>query len=393
MVAKTLRCAVGVFTIGVVSTGCAGSPSPPFTLTKQLDAQSYAAVPACKTGIRGSVRCDLFVQSVGPVRADSGLPAGWSPADLQSAYNLPSRTKGGGEIVAVVDAYDNPDVASDLAEYRSTYGLPSGSFHKYNQTGEQKDYPKGNTGWGIEIDNDVEMVSASCPRCTIYLIEANSDQWSDIETAQAEAVRLSAHVVSDSFQGTGADESYWDTTGVTYVASSGNPFVDPAVFETVVAVGGTVLSKGGGGRRAWAETVWSSAGGGCAVGNKPPWQHDKYAKSCEGRLGNDVSAVAEGVAEYDSYGGYGWITASGTAIGAPFLSGIFALAKNATRQDGGRTFWQTAHHKYLYEVQRVERNSATPREVAGAPLTASAPFDIGAPRAPAPQHDVRESGP
>jgi hypothetical protein len=30
---------------------------------------------------------------------------------------------------------------------------------------------------------------------------------------------------------------------------------------------------------------------------------------------------------------------------------VFGLAANATKQDAGRTFWESAHHKYLYEVE------------------------------------------
>jgi hypothetical protein len=60
--------------------------------------------------------------------------------------------------------------------------------------------------------------------------------------------------------------------------------------------------------------------------------------------------VAEGVAEYDGYDYGGWLTVNGTNIGAPFLAGVMALAGNATRQDGGRTFWLTAHRRYLYRV-------------------------------------------
>ena len=58
--------------------------------------------------------------------------------------------------------------------YRSHYGLPKAKFYKYNQDGQQSHYPQSRIqDWGAEIDLDVEMVSASCPNCTIYLIEAN----------------------------------------------------------------------------------------------------------------------------------------------------------------------------------------------------------------------------
>ncbi|MFF4131869.1 hypothetical protein ACFY1B_10065 [Streptomyces mirabilis] len=50
-------------------------------------------------------------------------PAGLSPADLQSAYDLPSGTAGSGATVTLVDAYDAPNAEADLAVYRSQFGL------------------------------------------------------------------------------------------------------------------------------------------------------------------------------------------------------------------------------------------------------------------------------
>ena len=45
----------------------------------------------------------------------SGVGGGFSPADLRSAYNLPSESAGSGQTVAIVDAYDDPKAESDLA--------------------------------------------------------------------------------------------------------------------------------------------------------------------------------------------------------------------------------------------------------------------------------------
>jgi len=136
------------------------------------------------------------------IESKSGISpavAGWAPSDFQNRYNLPSSTKGSGQIVAIVDAYDNHNVASDLMAYRSEFGLGTVNFSKYNQEGQQSNYPSGSVGWGLEIDLDVEMVSATCPLCTIYLIEANSADSSDLEAAEVEAVKLSAHIVSNSW--------------------------------------------------------------------------------------------------------------------------------------------------------------------------------------------------
>lgn len=304
--------------------------------------------PACNDKRSGRVQCNVLIQG----RARSDKPSGWSPADLQSAYNLPAKTKGAGQIVAVVDPYDNPDVASDLAEYRSTFKLPAANFTKYNQEGQQGNYPPSceDYGWCLESASDVDMVSASCPNCTIYLIEANSTSWTDIETAEAEAVRLGAHIVSNSYSGeSGADKSYFEARGVEYLASpSGTSgFSEPADFGSVIAVGATVLARGSG-KRGWAETVWSdgSAGGCFKAVRRPPWQHDQY---CKHRLANDVAADATNVAVYAGYYG-GWTTVEGSAIPTPLLAGVFGLAGNATKQRGGRTFWESAHQKHLYSV-------------------------------------------
>ncbi len=97
---------------------------------------------------RGFARCLTIVRTdkVNP------LVAGYGPSQLQAAYRLPSSTNGSGQVVAIVDAFDNPDVASNLATYRSNFGLPAANFTKYNQLGQQGNYPAGNTGWGVEID-------------------------------------------------------------------------------------------------------------------------------------------------------------------------------------------------------------------------------------------------
>ncbi|MBV9333020.1 MAG: hypothetical protein JO146_03355, partial [Candidatus Eremiobacteraeota bacterium] len=65
-------------------------------------------------------------------------------------------------------------------------------------------------------------------------------------------------------------------------------------------------------------------------------------------IANDAAAVADGIAIYDSYGAGGWGTVGGTSAAAALIAGIFGLAGDATRQDGGRTFWLQKHHRHLY---------------------------------------------
>jgi subtilase family serine protease len=301
----------------------------------------------------------------GAVRETQSSPIGWSADDLEAAYALPASRDGKGQTVFVVDAYDNPNLANDFAEYRLAMGLPSGNLTKYNQEGRQGDYPQANAEWGVEADLDVEMVSASCPNCAVAIVEANSATWGDVSKAVDEAVKLGATIVSASFTGSAGDsQKAFEAPGVTYVAAAaagGNGIAPPAAFDTVVAVGGTVLSKATN-ARGYSETVWSGSDGGCVEGEaKPEWQAgSKYAKGCHGRMADDVAAVAEGVAEYDSYDQAGWFSIDGTSIGAPFCAGIFALAGNSTKQRGGRTFWVPAsHHAHLFEVSGERYNAGS----------------------------------
>ena len=108
--------------------------------------------------------------------AAASTPSGLGPAQIQSAYKLTGLTSGG-RTVAIVDAYDDPTAESDLATYRSQYGLPActtanGCFKQVNQSGGSE-LPATDAGWAEEISLDLDMVSATCPDCQILLVEAN----------------------------------------------------------------------------------------------------------------------------------------------------------------------------------------------------------------------------
>ena len=48
-----------------------------------------------------------------------------APADLQSAYGLPSSSAGRGQTIGIAVAYDDPDLEADLGVYRAKFGLPA----------------------------------------------------------------------------------------------------------------------------------------------------------------------------------------------------------------------------------------------------------------------------
>jgi subtilase family serine protease len=294
-------------------------------------------------------------------------PAGYRPIDLQSAYSLAlaSSTGGSGQTVAIVDAYNDPNAAKDLASYRSTFGLPAMStcsvrtgkvvssggpcFVKVNQSGGTSSFPRNDAGWSQEISLDVDMVSAICPNCNIALVEASSNSMTNLGTAVNEAAKLGANEISNSYGGSefsteSSYDSYFTHTGVAITASSGDAGYGveyPAASPYVTAVGGTTLT--GSSSTTWSQTAWSGAGSGCsAYEPQPSWQalDSTITAVCGKRAVADVSADADpntGVSVYDTYsfqGISGWLVFGGTSVASPIVASVYALRGNASSIDG-----------------------------------------------------------
>jgi subtilase family serine protease len=298
------------------------------------------------------------------VTPNASSPGGYNPADLQSAYKLPSSTAGGGQTVAIVDAYDDPNAESDLGVYRSQFGLTActtanGCFKKVNQNGDTS-YPRANGGWAQEISLDLDMVSAICPNCHILLVEASSSSLTNLGTAVNTAAKLGANEISNSYGGgesssdTSYDTSYYNHPGIAITVSSGDSGYGvqyPAASQYVTAVGGTSLTRASN-TRGWSETTWSGAGSGCsAYDPKPSWQTDG---GCTRRTVADVSAVADpntGVSVYDSYsyqGRSGWLVFGGTSVASPIIASVYALAGNAASVTYGS--YPYSHTSSLFDV-------------------------------------------
>jgi subtilase family serine protease len=344
LVLMLIGCSPNPGSAGMLGERAIGSyASSPGRAVSSLEFPMSSYHPACLGSRVRQAQCDALVgPSIDPT------VSGITEPDILAAYGL-SQTGGKNQKVAIVDAYDNPNAASDLAAYRSYFSLPPAKFAKYNQTGQTTNYPPADASWGLEEDLDIEMVSVSCPLCTIYLVEATTNNSTDLSAAEVEAVKLGATVVSNSYGGGGFVESAYDHKGITYVASAGDQgygMVFPASYSSVVSVGGTELTSDTS-KRGYSEVVWPHSGAGCASEKKPPWQKDP---GCVTRMGNDVSAVAENVAEYDTYDRSGWFAIAGTSISSPLIAGIFGEAGNSTKQDGGKVFWTKKAQAHLYPV-------------------------------------------
>jgi hypothetical protein len=336
----------------------------------------------------GAVGARPFVQDDGATEA--GPAGGLTPAQLASAYEYDPAEGGAGQTVALIDAFDDPNIEADLATFDSHYGLLScttadGCFEKLGQTGSATSLPKADkTGWSVEITLDVEAAHAVCEKCKILLVEANNESDANLTTAVHEAVALGATEISNSYGGSEetGEEAAYDYPGIAITASAGDDGYDdwdevnrkkppalperpesPASLPTVVAVGGTSLYLNENGTRS-RETVWNhdgpddevglrekspegAGGGGCStLFTAQPWQQNApgwTATGCETkRLNDDVAAVADpytGFDIYDSYscgrsckengGGEGWETWGGTSLSSPITAAIYGLAGGA----------------------------------------------------------------
>lgn len=301
---------------------------------------AHRLVHVCGTAQPGSAGClairrdtltgsgAVAAQQVGP----AVTPSGHGPSDIRAAYALGSASST--RTVAIVDAYDDPNAAADLTTYRAQYGLPActtanGCFRKVGQTGGA--VPRANGGWAQEISLDLDMVSAACPTCRILLVEASSTSFADLGAAVDHAAgQPGVAAISNSYGGSDSSATRaYDHPGIAVTASTGDAgygVESPASFPTVVAVGGTSLSRTSTG---WSESAWSGAGSGCSTVNaKPSWQ--TTATACSHKANADVSAVADpntGVAVYDSYayqGVKGWLVFGGTSASSPIIASVYA---------------------------------------------------------------------
>ncbi len=294
-----------------------------------LPASDYSVSPACSAPAAYHAGCLAMRLTPRTAQAQShthpiGVPAitgshhgspaaegllGLRPSDLHSAYGLPE-TAEGTQTIALVDAYNDPTAATDLAAYEHEFGISSCTggecFRQVGQTGGSGEanlpFPKSPhrleqalegseaeveeaeeaIGWGVEISLDIETARAICQNCHILLVEADSTSVADLAAAEETAYGLGADEISNSWgsaERTETSTTAFDHPGTVITASTGDDGYRnwdypsergypnfPASSPDVVAVGGTRLGLGEG--STWkAETVWNGAGasgGGCS---------------------------------------------------------------------------------------------------------------------------------
>jgi hypothetical protein len=329
---------------------------------------------------------------------------GYTPTQIQQAYGFTSvyannvggnPQNGAGQAIAIVDAYNDPNVNSDLQQFESQYGMPLTSVTVVGQGGLGSSLPTTtNSGWALETSLDVEWAHAVAPGATIYLVEANSSSLSNLLAAVQTAANL-APVVSMSW-GTNefSGETTYDNTvfaatypnPTTFLAASGDSgrgTIYPAVSPAVVGVGGTTATISGQGtasspysiskETAWGYGIWSfffgGSGGGFSSNETEPSYQKTYASTnllgnavlgssdTAGRRGSpDVAYNANpntGYAIYDStpYSGQsGWFEVGGTSAASPQWAGIIALANQGRVASGLTTLSSSGTLNALYQL-------------------------------------------
>ena len=289
--------------------------------------------------------------------------APYTPNQIRTAYGVNQLSgNGAGQTIAIVDAYYDPTIASDVAQFDSTFGLPA-----FNQSGgpalsqvvqtANGRLPGTNSGWAIETALDVEWAHAIAPKANITLVEANTSSLSNLlasvqyAAAQTGVVAVSMSWGSSEFSTETAYDGTFTTPaghiggsglagGVAFIAASGDTggqMIWPAASPNVLSAGGTSLlltSTGAYG----SETGWSGSGGGTSAFEPAPAFQAGVATNGM-RSGPDVAYNADpstGVYVYDAGN---WYAVGGTSAAAPQWAGLVALAdqSRAATQHGSLT--------------------------------------------------------
>jgi hypothetical protein len=243
---------------------------------------------------------------------------------------------GQGQTIALIDAFDDPNIATDLARFDTQYGIAAPpTFTKVNQTGGTT-YPPANRGWATEIALDVEYAHAMAPGANILLVEATDNSLNNLNTAVQYAASHGATAVSMSygsgeFSGETSFDGVFTHAGVTYLSSTGDngaPGGYQAYSPNVVAVGGTSLFLNLNGSYL-RESGWSGSGGGISrFENQPAYQNGVVTQSTTRRTIPDLAFDADpntGVIIDDTFGGSGFFTVGGTSASSPITAGLAAV--------------------------------------------------------------------
>jgi kumamolisin len=297
-----------------------------------------------------------------------------TPASLACVYRLvavasgcnpnvvTTNASGGSRAIAIVDAFDYTTAASDLAAFDAQFGVTPATFTKIFGTGtpsagcvngpKPPDAATEPGGWDVEAALDIEMANAMAPGAHMYLVEANSNSFTDLFNAVAVATKcvqlsgsgeVSMSFGGSEFAGETANDSTFTGTDVAYFASAGDsPGVEyPAASPNVIGVGGTTISRNQTTGAFESEVVWNNSpdeflyfgdpalpgtgGGPSAFESIPSYQSGVSAIVGTKRGTPDIAGVADiasGVWVFNTPTFGGWNFVGGTSVASPLDAAI-----------------------------------------------------------------------
>ncbi len=277
---------------------------------------------------------------------DRCLLSGLTPAQVTAAYGV--KGDGTGETIALIEAYNDPTISSDLQTFDNAFNLPAPpTLTVVNQSGTAVSATAPtNSGWTEEESLDVEWAHAIAPGANILVVEANSQSIQDL-LAAVNTARSTPGVVAVSmswgFPETSNEISYDShfTTpaghqGITFIASSGDSgslagASYPAASPNVLSVGGTTLLVSSSGAYQ-SESAWIGSGGGYSKYEPEP-SYQAKVQDTGSRATPDVAfdgdpntGVQVYVTETTRFGSQGsWMTIGGTSLGSAAWAGIIAI--------------------------------------------------------------------
>ena len=313
---------------------------------------------------------------------------------------------GGWGAVAVVDAYYDKTIISDLEYFDSYFGVPTANFARINANSSygtlggltascsgQPPSAATNFQWDIEESLDVEWAHVMAPKAKIILVQACSQSLPDLLYAeQVAGIEVSKYGGGDISNSWGYPESEVGVSGdgggtlteqdddnffyryyysnITYFASagdSGSEVIYPSASPWVVSVGGTTVNRDSNGNFL-NESCWSDSGGGPSTvetwANPPdiftglgPWTDYQDGLFGGGpydspyRSTPDISFNADpnsGVWVYDTDEGGGWYVVGGTSVSAPAIAGIVNAANNRLGMVGPGDYYTPTELNLLY---------------------------------------------
>jgi hypothetical protein len=344
----------------------------------------------------------VLLPAAGAAPFGTSGPTGYTPSQIRHAYGFDQITfngvagDGSGTTIAIVDAYDDPNIASDLHQFDLKFGLPDPTFTKVNQSGGTT-MPRADAGWASEIALDVEWAHAIAPGASILLVEASDSSYANLFTAVDYAASQPG-VVAVSMSWGGGESPYetsWDShfvtpaghAGVVFIASSGDqgaPASYPAASPNVLAVGGTTLSRLDAQGDYTSETGWSGSGGGLsAYEGQPSYQKGVVTQSSTARANPDVAYDADpntGFPVYDSYNNGSatpWSQFGGTSDAAPQWAALVAIADQGRALAGKSALGGPTLLADLYQLPASDFHDVTSGTSTGSPYeSAGTGYDL-----------------